>query len=87
MNPYRTYQKILVMSTREATLRSEAIGWDLVEDPGRVKPGPIGLTPSDKEASQTFDCVLRAMSKGWRLLGPPERNKDGTASWWLEKDG
>lgn len=87
-------QKVLSMSTTAPNLRSEAVGWTY-EDSARVVPGPIGCTSSLNGAPfHAYDCVLRALNDGWKLLAPPERqpwtNSEGQESvewtWWLVKE-
>jgi hypothetical protein len=76
-------QKLLIIETERPTVRDKAIGWTH-EDSSLVKPGHIGMTGAPRPYYSP-DCVLRAMSDGWKLLAPPveERwlaNGEGTTS-------
>lgn len=80
-----TGRQVLVMSTNDASLRSDAWGWSC-DDAALFKPGePIGMTPGPR-FPYAYATPLEAMWDGWRLLAPPERCKDGKqiyAEWWF----
>jgi hypothetical protein len=86
--------KVLVMSTESASFRSEANGWG-ADDASTVVPGkPIGLSPGYK-GNYCYDCPLRAMADGWKLLAPPtttyypaneHRQSYSETVWYFTKD-
>lgn len=70
-------QKILIMGTPEANMRSSAESWG-GEDGNLVKMDKvIGFTPSIFMScgETTPDCPLRALGYGWRLIGPPVKEE------------
>lgn len=81
-------QKILTMLTRSVSLRSDADGWS-GDDANVVNiEKPIGLSPG-LYGFYCYDCPLKAMAAGWRLMAPPVEEKwdDGDIfyRWWFEK--
>ncbi len=83
--PEQTLQLVLCVETERPTLRADIIGWS-AEDPRKVVEGPIGWTRRGELPE--YDCVLRALADGWRLLGPPTPQAyiGSTCDWWLVKD-
>lgn len=81
--------ELLVLETQNASPRSEAIGWSF-EDPSLIKAGPIGLSPSGMMPEHHYDCPMRALADGWRLLGPPQLQSTGKNAvawvWYLERE-
>lgn len=80
-------QKVLIMSTRAASLRSEAVGWTY-EDADLVRPGDIGNTPAPDPYAR-HPTPMHALADGWRLLAPPMRQQSGPfVEWelWFVKD-
>lgn len=66
-----TVQEVLIVSTEEAHIKAEIYGWSNY-DPSLMNPNRIrGLSGGHTMKGVTPDCVLRAMSEGWHLLGPP----------------
>ena len=91
------YQQILTMSTYGSSLRSEAFGWSM-EDGSNIKIDqsiPIGLASKDRSKALhnlkfNYDCVVRAMADGWRVMAPPTDFILGASEiccyeWWLER--
>lgn len=93
-------QEVLIVNTEESSLKAEIYGWSNY-DPSLMKPSKIrGLSGGHTPIGYTPDCVLRAMSQGWHLLGPPqpfeitlcrENNTDEEYQathyeWWLVKE-
>lgn len=78
-------QMILTMTTVSGSVRSEAIGWGMDDSSLVVEDEEIGMTPSPTEFYQ-FDCVLRAMHAGWKLLAPPVVVIGESADWLLVKE-
>lgn len=80
-------QKVLVMLTKECNVRSKAGAWDGDDADLVVKDKQIGFTPTIQE-SICFDCPLRAMAAGWKLLAPPIRETPDLTyyMWWLVKE-
>ena len=89
----KTVQQILEMSTKTPCLRADVHGWTW-EDPRCVGVAPcdkaqkpIGLFRNwvQSEPLPRYDCVLRALADGWKLLGPPTEDKCDTPSGpWAE---
>lgn len=83
-------QQILCLITESQSLRSIIVGWDNIQDPNLVIWGePIGKAKSIP--TNMYDCVLRAMADGWRLLGPPQRSVNECDhsvcfDWWMYRD-
>jgi hypothetical protein len=80
-------QKILTIVTDSASLRSTSEAWG-VEDGDLVNMDkPIGLSPSGP--LNAYDCPLKAIGDGWRLIGPPQETTFNTDKvyyrWWFEK--
>lgn len=88
-------QKILTITTLDSDLRatSEAWGWENGDFVDIDKP--IGLSGSGK-APPAYDCPLKAIGDGWKLLAPPVKdywkvplgNEPPTViyEWWFTKD-
>ena len=77
-------QQVAMLVTDHADLRSTVTGWTF-EDPRIVRHGrSIGHTPSPHDIPR-YDCVLRALADGWRLLGAPEAAGDEWV-WWLGRE-
>lgn len=75
---------ILTLMTPRPDLRSEALGYSC-ENTILVQPDkPIGLSKS--EWGWNYDCPLRALADGWRLMGPPVKLDGGNWDWWLTRD-
>lgn len=81
------YQKILIMTTSNNSLRSEVQGWSW-EDPSEVRKAyldriggpheyphqnevPVGLIRSGHHIN--YPTVLHAMGDGWKLMSPPSK--------------
>ncbi len=94
-------QKILIMSTSRDSLRADAEGWTF-EDASNIQPNEkehphIGIASINKNKIcgefYCFDCPVRAMANGWRLMAPSLEHKwvngDGKQIieyiWWFEK--
>ena len=84
------HQKILIMTTSSNSMRSKAEGWSM-EDSSLVNKDQrehIGLTPY-KHEFHAYDCPLRALANGWRLLAPPTEYTEAGLfvkfEWWFEK--
>jgi hypothetical protein len=89
MKDSETMQKILHMTTSRPSLRAKADSWS-AEDSNLVEFGkPIGMTHDMKEF-HCYDCPLRAVACGWKLLAPPVEDKyeDGNLfyNWWFVKE-
>lgn len=73
----KTYQTVLVMSTKSESVRSEALGWNI--DSGAIANAemrddekiPVGLIPGVKDW-YAYPTVLHALAKGFKLLAPPK---------------
>ena len=100
-----TKQSILTVSTVRNSLRDEIVGWTLeqsknvdteqaqeylVKYPGSGGWKHIGLSGGIAGYRDVhFDCVLRALAYGWKLMAPPTEYKEGKTTmyeWWLTKD-
>lgn len=88
----KTFQQVLVMATKDATLRSEATGWGPLED-GKVAHSyvdsypshdKVGMIPGPK-AWYSYPTVLHALGHGWKLLAPPLQQED-EYEWWLVRE-
>jgi len=91
-------QEVMTVSTYGDSLRCEIYGWGQ-EDPSLFKPGrPIGMTGGPRYC-ESPGCILEAMSRGWRLLGPPqpfeqvmykedtnEKYQETHYEWWLVRE-
>lgn len=86
-------QKVLVMNTERACLRSEAHGWSC-EDSSLYGGEPVGSTTGGARGHYRHPNVMSALHAGWKLLAPPRRlalkNQDGEEfteyEWWLVKE-
>jgi hypothetical protein len=82
-------QKVLTMMTIGCCVRSAADGWSADDSSLVVMNKSIGMTPSLQEF-YCFDCPLKAMAAGWKLLGPPTIDNvygdDVCYRWWFTKD-
>jgi hypothetical protein len=82
-------QKILVITTLENSLRSKSDSWDW-EDANVVDMAkPIGLSGAGK-SPPCYDCPLKAIADGWRLMGPSVVENDYAPgvvgyTWWFER--
>ena len=86
-------QKVLVMETETNSLRSTAQGWTY-EDADYIDIHKhIGLSlgrhPSDRYP--TYDCPMKALADGWKLLVPPSgefviSSNKTFYTWWFVKD-
>jgi len=85
-------QKILVMETNASGLRSEASGWtyenaDFVKIDEHIGRS-LGLGPNEPYPS--YECPLKALADGWKLLAPPKRITGPDYRyfiyWWFTKD-
>ena len=79
--------EVLIMVTERGSLRAEVHGWTH-EDASLVEPGHIGMTGSPTPYAP-YDCVLRALADGWRLLGPATCRPDDEHpewEWWLTRE-
>lgn len=89
--------KILSVTTREPTLRSEIIAWEM-EDTNLVKTfQPIGSTKvADSTEIQSYHTILHLVALGWELIGTPVGYVGPTQylatrhtacyEWWLKKN-
>lgn len=92
-------QKILVMHTERPDLRGKADGWDWEDGDEVMIDKPIGLSSHWKDQEYKkfglwpsvacYDCPLKALADGWKLLAPPVDT--GTRDelnweWWFVKD-
>lgn len=89
-------QKVLRMSTRNSTLRSEAVGWS-AEDGDEAAPyartdRPVGLMGYYRDW-YCYPTPYHALGDGWKLLAPPvsyqENELDNLVTyyeWWFVKD-
>ena len=85
-------QKVLVMTTQSASLRSEAIGWtaeDGEEARKHARGGrPVGLMGYYRDWCQ-YETPYHAIGNKWKLLSPPTQGlleKDMAYwSWWFVK--
>lgn len=81
-------QKVLVMTTVDMGLRSKAESWDGEDSSLYVDSKPVGRTPTIQE-DICFANPLMAMSKGWKLLGPPTPFVEDNLvfyNWWFVKE-
>lgn len=92
-------QEVLIVNTESCSLKAEIYGWSNY-DPSLMKPHKhIGLSGGSPLSGYAPDCVLRAMSHGWHLLGPPvsfeetlfregtyEKYQATHYEWWLVKE-
>ena len=70
--------QILIIDTREPTLRSEAIGWSY-EDTTYIDPDvkkPIGLSGNYPAYHvYNFPTVIHALKHGYNIFTPPTQNE------------
>ncbi len=80
--------KIASVLTKEPNLRSEIIGYTYEDSDLVVAGKAIGLTPAPYPKLPDYDCVLRMIAHGWKLLSGPttiEANEGSFYDWWLTK--
>lgn len=94
-----TKQSVLIMTTERNSLRAEVVGWTY-EKSSNVRPDmekPIGISSIDRSQVlryPTYDCPVRALANGWKLLVPPTsftwKNDEGKEftnfEWWFVKE-
>lgn len=88
-------QQILVMETENNSPRSPCVGWSFY-DGSNVNPNmdvPIGVSDINKELAfhrhckeTKYDCVLRAMANGWKVLSAPSFISNRTFIWHLSRE-
>ena len=96
--------KVLIVETESPRLRAEIYGWGHEDASLFVEGKPIGLTPgphscrglralSEPDPFWNPETVLEALYRGWKLLGPPQKeewhDEDGKReswTWWLTKE-
>lgn len=63
-------QKILTITTLRDSLRADVDSWGWECDADNIRSDrPISLSSNGR--CSVYDCPLRAIADGWRLLGPP----------------
>ena len=79
--------KVLVVSTSSPSMRAEIWGWDEEDGDLYVRGKPIGFSPSIV-SGPTPKTILAALAYGWKLIGPPQVDKDNDCfwTWWLTKE-
>lgn len=89
-------QKILIMTTKNDNLRSEAIGWtaedgvEVIEAASRynVETGKIdiGYVRNYQGYGAYPETPLHAIGMGWKLMVPPIKMVLEKYEWWFSKD-
>lgn len=88
-------QKVLIMWTEgKGMFRDKAVGWSCEDgdslyrsniDSNSWKHEEIGRIPG-VDLNYVYQAPLFALSDGWKLLAPPQKDSQNQWEWWFTKD-
>jgi hypothetical protein len=83
------FTEVLFCTTEDFDCRSEIMGWTAESGKLYVPGKPIGLSPSPHSSGIRDYCpatILEALSYGWELVGPPQKDPEtGWYDWCLQR--